>query len=140
MSTYCESSDLFVGLCIQEVAAMSAMLGGESREQRANALERGKHAVGSVKVFSTSRGTTAHLVEYANLLLKEKAGSATLATGMRLMMLNELLQLQALEILEIAISSVLMSSNQWGVSWLKSCMSVTTNSGESSTYGVIRCS
>ncbi|CDJ59845.1 hypothetical protein, conserved [Eimeria maxima] len=109
--------DLFLGFCIQEVAALSALLAGQFEEQKVEVLQTAESAALEVMEIcwqNTTTGKRNHacrLVEYVNDLRDAGPENPPLPNEERLTMLEELLELQetAIGMIEGAISSALMS-------------------------------
>ncbi|CDJ50148.1 hypothetical protein EBH_0031210 [Eimeria brunetti] len=106
-------TDLFLGFCIQEVAALSTLLGMRFDEKKATALKAALKSARDAMQFSKGRDKRTQqkhanrLVKYAKRLSAPGPNHPLLANVVRSQMLEELLQLQelALELLETAISS-----------------------------------
>ncbi|CDI76739.1 hypothetical protein, conserved [Eimeria acervulina] len=112
-------ADLFLGFGIQEVAALSVLLGRQFEEQKAEVLQTTVQAAQELKWFCrqrTTRGQQQHasrLVRYALDLWAADPEVLPLANEVRLQMLEELLELQetALGLIENAVLSVLNSQS-----------------------------
>ncbi|CDI73921.1 hypothetical protein, conserved [Eimeria praecox] len=109
--------DLFLGLCIQEVAALSSLLGGAFEEQKAEVLQTAVDTARDAKHVCRERSTRAQqqhasrLMQYALHMWGANPEIPPLANEVRLQMLKELLKLQetALGFIETAVSSFLKS-------------------------------
>ncbi|CDJ30227.1 LOW QUALITY PROTEIN: uncharacterized protein EMH_0056240 [Eimeria mitis] len=109
--------DLFLGLCIQEVAALSTLLEDQFDRQKADVLQTAMDAAHELMRVSQQRDNNAQLLhasrllKFARRLLNPEVKDSPLAKSVRLRMLTELLALQeaALGLIETAVSSALKS-------------------------------
>ncbi|CDI85161.1 hypothetical protein EPH_0061770 [Eimeria praecox] len=110
--------NLFMGLCIQEAAALSSLLGMQFEEHKAEIIQTAIEASQYVKENCPKDGKKAtkeqnmqvsRLKKLAKKVWDDDPNGSPLTNEMRMTMLNDLLILQgkALELLEAEISSVL---------------------------------
>ncbi|CDJ50150.1 hypothetical protein, conserved [Eimeria brunetti] len=110
---------LFLGFCIQEVAALSELLGSQFGKYKADVLQKAVGAARAVKCMCNERITNAQhkhasrLEKYAQDIWNVVQENPPLTNEVRLQMLKELLELQeeALVVIEAVVSSVLKSGN-----------------------------
>ncbi|CDJ36295.1 uncharacterized protein EMH_0075930 [Eimeria mitis] len=110
---------LFLGFCIQEVAALSALLGVEFEEQKVEALQTAVQASKEVRFacFQQARKSqlqhASRMERYAQEFWGTDVENPPLAAEVRTQMLKELLELQelALELIEAAVASLLQSEH-----------------------------
>ncbi|CDJ50149.1 hypothetical protein EBH_0031220 [Eimeria brunetti] len=108
-------TDLFLGLCIQEAAALSALLGAQFDEKKAEILRVAIDKARRVMYVSKCRQQmlqqkhASRLVKYARKLSSPAQENPPLANAERLKMLEELLELQeeAIRLIKAVISPYL---------------------------------
>ncbi|CDJ60131.1 hypothetical protein, conserved, partial [Eimeria maxima] len=110
--------DLSLGFCIQEVAALSTLLGGEFDRRKVEMMETVLAEGGDVRAFSQSRDLfkqqlhANRIMHFARHLISQKPMHPTLTRSVRLKMLEELLHLQelAIPLIDTVVSRVLRSN------------------------------
>ncbi|CDJ59991.1 hypothetical protein EMWEY_00059580, partial [Eimeria maxima] len=110
--------DYSVGFCIQEVAALSTLLGEEFDRRKVEMMETVLAEGGDVRAFSRYRDWfkqqlhASRIMRFARFLMSQKHVHPTLPRSLRLKMLEELLHLQelAISLIDAVVSRVLRSN------------------------------